>query len=122
MDDFGSVGMTQRPVGVFNAAHERKDEDVAVRAPEPEGGSSAEHNDRNESQAASDRSEVLRAQVFKDANTRLQIKYNKDTGQFVYLSVDNKTGKVVRQFPPEEIAERVRFFREVAGITVDKTL
>ena len=121
MDDFGSVGMTHRPVGVLNVARE-KGEDVAVRAPEPEDKSSPEHNDRNEAEAGTDRSELLRAKVFKDADTRLQIKFNKETGQFLYLSIDAKTGKVVRQFPPEEIAERVRFFREIAGMAVDKKL
>ena len=121
MDDFGSVGMTQRPVGVLNVERD-KSEDIAVRAPEPEDKSSAEHNDRNEAEAASDRGELLRAKVFQDADTRLQIRFNKETGQFIYLSVDSKTGKVVRQFPPEEIAKRVKFFRDVAGLTFDKKL
>jgi len=121
MDDFGSVGMTQRPVGVLNIPRE-KGEDIAIRAPEPEDKSSAENNDRNEAQAANDRSELLRAKVFKDENTRLQIKYNKETGEFIYLSVDSETGKVVRQFPPEEIADRVKFFRDVAGLAVDTKL
>ncbi len=121
MDDFGSVGMTQRPIGVLNTAKE-KGEDTAIRAPEPEEQSSANNNDRNEAEGTSDRGEMLRAKVISDENTRLQIRFNEETGEFVYLSVDSETGKVVRQFPPEEIVERVRFFRDVAGMAVDKKL
>lgn len=52
-------------------------------------------------------------------NTRLRIDRDDETGRFVYLNIDNESGEVIKQFPPESILEFLSYYREVAGLTVD---
>ncbi len=54
-------------------------------------------------------------------NTRLRINLDDDSGRFVYQSVDNDSGEVVRQFPSEAILELVNSFRPITGLAVDDT-
>jgi flagellar protein FlaG len=54
-------------------------------------------------------------------NTRLRIDRDDETGRFVYLNIDNESGEVIKQFPPESILEFLSYYREVAGLTVDDT-
>ena len=51
--------------------------------------------------------------------TSLKISQDEASGRFVYKTVDDKTGEVVRQFPPEEILNFISRFREAAGLLVD---
>ncbi|UTW54194.1 flagellar protein FlaG [Kordiimonas sp. SCSIO 12610] len=53
------------------------------------------------------------------ANTTLRIEQDEATGRFVYQSIDNASGEVLRQFPPEQILEFLAFYREPEGIVVD---
>lgn len=53
-------------------------------------------------------------------NTRLVINKDDSTGDFVYQTLDKDTGEVIRQFPPETIAEMLSNIREVEGLAVDK--
>ncbi|MDA5193208.1 flagellar protein FlaG [Govanella unica] len=52
-------------------------------------------------------------------NTRLQIEHDKDTGIFIYRSIDNETGEVVRQYPAAEILRFISYYRESEGLVVD---
>ncbi|WP_262691431.1 flagellar protein FlaG [Kordiimonas aestuarii] len=52
-------------------------------------------------------------------NTRLRIDRDDETGRFVYLNIDNESGEIIKQFPPESILEFLSYYREVAGLTVD---
>ena len=52
-------------------------------------------------------------------NTRLRIDKDDKTGRFVYLNIDNESGEVIKQFPPESILEFLSYYREVAGLAVD---
>jgi flagellar protein FlaG len=52
-------------------------------------------------------------------NTTLRIEQDEATGRFIYQSVDNVSGEVLRQFPPEQILEFLAFYREPEGIVVD---
>lgn len=52
-------------------------------------------------------------------NTTLRIEQDEESGRFVYQSVDNETGEVVRQFPPEDFLEILSSFREPEGVVVD---
>jgi hypothetical protein len=54
-----------------------------------------------------------------EAATSLEISQDGDTGRFIYKTVDDKTGEVVRQFPPEEVLNFITRFREAAGLLVD---
>ena len=52
-------------------------------------------------------------------NSSLRIEQDEATGRFIYQSVDNVSGEVLRQFPPEQILEFLAFYREPEGIVVD---
>ncbi len=53
------------------------------------------------------------------ANTSLRIEQDEATGRFIYQNIDNASGEVLRQFPPEQILEFLAFYREPEGIVVD---
>ena len=106
----------------------RDPEQAAARAPaqvvsaesnapakqKPEGVSSSESNFNDLQQ--------LTEQAFADENLRLSISYEKSIGRFVYRGVDRQTGEVVREYPPEEVIERIAHLREIAGIAIDRRL
>ena len=52
-------------------------------------------------------------------NTKLRIDRDESSGNFIYQSVDEETGEVIRQFPSEEILKVLSFYRELEGIAVD---
>ena len=52
-------------------------------------------------------------------NTKLRIDKDDSTGLFVYQSVDNESGEVVKQFPPEDLLEFLAFYEELRGKIVD---
>ncbi len=52
-------------------------------------------------------------------NTKLRIDKDESSGLFVYQSVDNVSGEVVRQFPPEDLLEFLAFYEELRGKIVD---
>ena len=52
-------------------------------------------------------------------NSSLRIEQDENTGRFIYQSIDNVSGEVLRQFPPEQILEFLSFFRDPEGIVVD---
>ncbi len=59
----------------------------------------------------------------KPPGTRLRINLDKSSGRFVYQGVDIKTGKVLTQFPADEILKQLAFIRKregAHGIVVDK--
>lgn len=56
------------------------------------------------------------------ANTRLRIDKDDETGRFVYYSVDDESGEVVRQFPPENILKFLSYYRGLEGLVLDDTV
>lgn len=63
--------------------------------------------------------EELIPEIEQTPNTRLRIEQDEETGRFIYSNVDNESGEVIRQFPPESIFEFLASFRNVEGILVD---
>lgn len=57
--------------------------------------------------------------VPEEANTKLRINKDDDTGRFIYQNVDKESGEVVSQFPPETIMEMISHFRSLEGLVVD---
>lgn len=55
-------------------------------------------------------------------SSRLQIEEDKESGLFVYQTIDKKSGEVVRQFPPEEILKLITRIRKAEGIIVDENI
>ncbi len=53
------------------------------------------------------------------AATSLEISQDSETGRFIYKRIDDETGEVVRQFPPEEVLNFITRFREAAGLLID---
>jgi len=72
------------------------------------------------------RIEVLQAAIEKlirkslPANSKLQIEQDKETGTFIYRSVDPETGEVLQQWPPEQLLELRQHLTEVEGMLFDK--
>ena len=64
----------------------------------------------------------LTEQAFASDDLRLSISFEKSIGRFVYRGVDRETGEVVREYPPEEVIERIAHLREIAGIAVDRKM
>ena len=64
----------------------------------------------------------LTEQAFAADDLRLSISFEKSIGRFVYRGVDRETGEVVREYPSEEVIERIAHLREIAGIAVDRKM
>ena len=64
----------------------------------------------------------LTEQAFVADDLRLSISFEKSIGRFVYRGVDRETGEVVREYPQEEVIERIAHLREIAGIAIDRSL
>jgi flagellar protein FlaG len=54
------------------------------------------------------------------SNIRMSVELDEGTGDFVYKSIDKKTGEVDRQWPAESILRMLAFFRELDGLIYDK--
>ena len=72
------------------------------------------------------RVEVLEAAVEKlirrslPSNSKLQIEQDKETGTFIYRSVDAETGEVLQVWPPEQMLKLREHLTEFEGMFVDK--
>jgi|SRR5215470_11981071 len=72
------------------------------------------------------RIEVLQAAIEKlirkslPANSKLQIEQDKETGTFIYRTVDSETGEIIRQWPPEQLLKLRESLAEMEGMLVDK--
>jgi len=53
-------------------------------------------------------------------NSRLSIKRDDDSGDFMYYMVDEDTGETVRRWPPESHADLVEFLRSKKAGLVDR--
>jgi uncharacterized FlaG/YvyC family protein len=56
------------------------------------------------------------------SNSKLQISQDKESGAFVYRSIDPDTGEVIRQWPPEQLLKLRESLHEMEGLLVDKTV
>ena len=72
------------------------------------------------------RVEVLEAAVEKlirrslPTNSKLQIEQDKETGTFIYRSIDAETGEVIRQWPSEQLLKLREHLAEMEGMLFDK--
>ena len=55
-------------------------------------------------------------------NSKLQVIQDKVTGTYIYRSVDPETGKVVSQWPPEQLIKLHDYLTQLEGLLVDKTV
>ncbi|MBK5911053.1 hypothetical protein CCR85_06055 [Rhodothalassium salexigens] len=51
---------------------------------------------------------------------RFEVVVDEESKRFIYRAVDEQTGEVIRQFPPEAILKAVRAIREFEGLLVDQ--
>lgn len=51
--------------------------------------------------------EQVAQEAFSGDNVKLSIEFDKASGLFVYRGLDRETGEVVREYPPEEVLERL---------------
>jgi uncharacterized FlaG/YvyC family protein len=54
------------------------------------------------------------------SNVRVRVEIDKGTGDFVYKSIDKKTGEVDRQWPADSMLRMLAFFKELDGLLYDK--
>ena len=54
------------------------------------------------------------------SNSKLQIEQDRETGTFIYRSVDPETGEVLRQWPPEQLLKLRESLTEIEGLLFDK--
>jgi uncharacterized FlaG/YvyC family protein len=54
------------------------------------------------------------------SNSKLQIDQDKETGTFIYRSVNPDTGEVIQQWPPEQLLKLREYLHEMEGMLVDK--
>ncbi len=59
-------------------------------------------------------------EVEQVANTSLRIDRDEETDRFVYFSVDDESGEIVRQFPPENILRFLSYYRGLEGLLLDE--
>jgi flagellar protein FlaG len=64
--------------------------------------------------------EVKDNKVLQADNTKLIFKKHKGTGQIMIQIVDNNTGKIVREVPPEKILDSIAQIWKNVGYNVDK--
>jgi flagellar protein FlaG len=55
-------------------------------------------------------------------NIRLNYSFNKPTGQVVVTVLDGKSGKVIREIPPQELLALAESMMEFEGIIFDKKI
>lgn len=90
-------------------------EQVAASAPDTPSGP------RDESTAAQLEAAINeRLERLLRSNLRVRVENDKDTGKYVYQSVDKVTGEVKRQWPAEQILRMLAFFRELDGLLYDQ--
>ena len=71
------------------------------------------------------RVEVLESAVEKlirrslPSNSKLQIEQDKETGTFIYRSIDAETGEVLRQWPSEQLLKLREHLAELEGMFFD---
>ena len=56
------------------------------------------------------------------SNSKLQIEQDRETGTFIYRSVDPETGEVLRQWPPEQLLKLRESLTEIEGLLFDKQI
>lgn len=57
--------------------------------------------------------------VITPPNTRLSIERDEATDRYVFRSVDENTGEVIRQYPTDEMLTQIARVRQIVGLTVD---
>lgn len=93
-----------------------------VAAGSAEGSASEERGAKVQHQTKVSELERLADQAFSKDNVRLSISFEKSIGRFIYRGIDSETGEVVREYPPEEVIERIAAIREVVGVAYDAKL
>lgn len=83
----------------------------------------AEETERDPLEQAAEAIEEFIPEFEQVPNTRLRIDKDDETGRFVYYSIDDESGEVLRQFPPENILKFLSYYRGLEeGLIVDDTI
>ncbi len=94
-------------------------------------GEEAERAEAANEQAATDRSAIVGALdaaltelgvPLKGNQPYLRIEQDQESGRFIYKSVDQETGEVVREWPEEEVRRALKALGSLRGALVDKAV
>lgn len=102
----------QAPVNASDGTDSRNREEEARR----------KQQEQAEKERAREREREKQLETLIGAKLKLAIKFDDELDRFIIQGVDKSTGKVVEQYPPKQFIEQVKMFREIAGLTLDKTL
>ena len=67
------------------------------------------------------RAEIERLAEAALSNSRLSIKRDDQSGDFIYIMIDDYTGETVRRWPPESHSDLVDYLRTQTAGLVDRT-
>lgn len=76
-----------------------------------EAGKSAEDNKENSD---------VKEYFSEHQNTKINFKIHKETGHVMIQIIDDDTGKILREYPPEKILDSIAEIWKNAGINVDQ--
>ena len=85
-------------------------------------GANPEEKPRDDRVAKIDQLQRLFEKANGGDNLRLSIDFDEQANRFIYRGLDPSTGEVVREYPPEELRASLGRLREIAGLSVDKSL
>lgn len=114
-------GPAARPVEAADTTKRDRDTEIVNRAV----AAAAERRDAaNEEDPGVDRAaaaETVAKAMFTEfpSNASLEIAVNDQDDGFVYRAVDRETGEVIKQFPAEEVLERLERMAKTQGLAVD---
>ena len=123
-----AITPTKGPQPVVQAAKREVSGDVqSKRAPSADQLTSAGLSAGDEAGANQDplkRAEEVLNQALegsKPPNSRLTIEIDEPSGQFVYKAINNDSGETIRQYPQEEVLRLLARFREIEGLSINRS-
>ncbi len=118
----GQFSIASTPLGVMDAAKEATDVNKDEQPDNtPSSGRAANNDKRLPSMAELEAAVKEIAQDLDVMQTKIAVRFDKESNIGVMEVIDRKTGKVIKQVPPEEILKIKKAFHDlVTGFLVDE--
>jgi uncharacterized FlaG/YvyC family protein len=120
--EIGHTGPAPAPIQGVERSEAPARDGADARA--PEAAPARRPREAEAPEAVDDRSRALLEELVQGElrpNARLSID-KADSGVIVYKILDSETGEVYRQWPREEMLRIMSYFREIAGLVVDRSI
>lgn len=103
--------MTSQSLEVSSTHHQTKEPKAPLRTEATQESSQAYQSEQEKSD--------LVQHLLKD-NEYMNVEFDDDTKRVVFQSIDRTSGKVINQFPSEEMLSLVAHFRQTVGVFSDQ--